>query len=46
MCSSMISKKVSFKRFVSLNGADHLLSNRKDSEYVGNIIATWADRYL
>ena len=34
------------KSFVSLNGADHLLSNRKDSEYVGNIIATWADRYL
>lgn len=34
------------KSFVSLNGADHLLSNKKDSEYVGHIIATWADRYL
>jgi esterase/lipase len=34
------------KSFVSLNGADHLLSDKKDSEYVGNIIATWADRYL
>lgn len=34
------------KSFVSLNGADHLLSNKKDSEYVGQIIATWADRYL
>ena len=34
------------KSFVSLNGADHLLSKKKDSEYVGNIIATWADRYL
>jgi len=34
------------KSFVSLNGADHLLSNKKDSEYVGHVIATWADRYL
>ncbi|MGZ0015167.1 alpha/beta hydrolase family protein [Yeosuana sp. AK3] len=34
------------KSFVSLNGADHLLSDRKDSQYVGQIIATWADRYL
>ncbi|MGM5469715.1 alpha/beta hydrolase family protein [Flavobacteriaceae bacterium LMO-SS05] len=34
------------KSFVSLNGADHLLSDKRDSEYVGNIIATWADRYL
>lgn len=34
------------KSFISLNGADHLLSNKKDSEYVGEIIATWADRYL
>lgn len=34
------------KSFISLNGADHLLSDKRDSEYVGNIIATWADRYL
>lgn len=34
------------KSFVSLNGADHLLSDKRDSEYVGNIIASWADRYL
>jgi len=34
------------KSFVSLNGADHLLSDKRDSAYVGNIIATWADRYL
>jgi esterase/lipase len=34
------------KSFVSLNGADHLLSNKRDSEYVGNIISTWAERYL
>lgn len=34
------------KSFVSLDGADHLLSNRDDSTYVGNVIAQWASRYL
>lgn len=34
------------KSFISLNGADHLLTNKEDSIYVGNIIATWADRYI
>ena len=34
------------KSFVSLDGADHLLSNGKDSEYVGEVIATWASRYI
>ncbi len=34
------------KSFVSLDGADHLLTRRKDSEYVGEIIASWAKRYL
>jgi esterase/lipase len=34
------------KSFVSLDGADHLLSNKQDSDYVGNIISTWANRYL
>ncbi len=34
------------KSFISLDGADHLLSNKIDSLYVGNIIASWADRYL
>ena len=34
------------KSFVSLDGADHLLSNKADSMYVGNLIAGWADRYL
>ena len=34
------------KSFVSLNGADHLLSNKEDSTYVGNVIAQWASRYL
>ena len=34
------------KSFISLDGADHLLSDKKDSEYVGNMIAVWAERYV
>ena len=34
------------KSFVSLDDADHLLSDQKDSRYAGNIIATWAERYI
>lgn len=34
------------KSFVSLAGADHLLSQRRDSVYVADIIATWAGRYV
>jgi putative redox protein len=34
------------KSFVSLDGADHLLSNPDDSRYVGALIATWASRYI
>jgi len=34
------------KSFVSLDGADHLLSDNRDSRYAGAIIAAWASRYL
>ena len=34
------------KSFVSLAGADHLLSNRQDALYVADVIAAWAARYL
>jgi putative redox protein len=34
------------KSFVSLAGADHLLSQKGDAVYVANVIAAWADRYL
>jgi len=34
------------KSFVSLAGADHLLSKKSDAEYVANVIAAWAGRYL
>jgi len=34
------------KSFVSLDGADHLLMNRRDSRYTGEVIAGWAQRYV
>jgi putative redox protein len=34
------------KSFVSLAGADHLLSNPRDAAYVADVIAAWASRYL
>ena len=34
------------KSFVSLDHADHLLSNPVDSRYVAEVIAAWAKRYL
>ncbi len=34
------------KSFVSLDRADHLLTNRADAEYVADVIAAWASRYL
>jgi uncharacterized OsmC-like protein/alpha-beta hydrolase superfamily lysophospholipase len=34
------------KSFVSLAGADHLLSRRSDAAYVANVLAAWAERYL
>ena len=34
------------KSFISLDGADHLLSQKEDSLYVGDMIASWAKRYI
>jgi len=34
------------KSFISLDQADHLLSNGRDSRYAGEVIAAWAGRYL
>ncbi len=34
------------KSFISLDGADHLLTNSKDSLYVGSIIGSWVQRYF
>ena len=34
------------KSFISLDRADHLLADRKDSNYAGTLIAEWALRYI
>ena len=34
------------KSFVSLDDADHLLLDARDSLYVGSVLAAWASRYL
>ncbi|HLW32805.1 MAG TPA: alpha/beta fold hydrolase [Aequorivita sp.] len=34
------------KSFVSLDGIDHLLSKKEDSQYVGKVIAGWASHYV
>lgn len=34
------------KSFITLDGADHLISKKEDSVYTGNVIATWASRYV
>lgn len=34
------------KSFISLDKADHLLSNKADSAYAGHLIGAWAARYL
>lgn len=34
------------KSFISLDNADHLLSDRTDADYVADMIASWVSRYL
>jgi putative redox protein len=34
------------KSFISLLGADHLLTQRRDTSYVADVVASWAQRYL
>jgi uncharacterized OsmC-like protein/fermentation-respiration switch protein FrsA (DUF1100 family) len=34
------------KSFVSLDSADHLLSNSQDAAYAANVLAAWASRYI
>ncbi len=34
------------KSFISLDGADHLLTQRDDSRYAAGVIAAWAVKYL
>jgi uncharacterized OsmC-like protein/pimeloyl-ACP methyl ester carboxylesterase len=34
------------KSFVSLAGADHLLTGKRDAAYVADVIGAWAERYI
>ena len=34
------------KSFISLDNADHLLSNEADAMYIGSVIAAWAEKYV
>lgn len=34
------------KSFITLDGADHLLSNKEDSQYAGQMIGAWSKRYF
>ena len=34
------------KSFVSLDGADHLLSKSRDADFAADVIAAWSSRYL
>ena len=34
------------KRFLSLDDADHLLTNGAGTRYVGQLLAAWVTRYL
>ncbi len=34
------------KSFVSLDGADHMLSSKEDALYLAKIISSWAERYV
>jgi len=34
------------KSFVTLDDADHLVTDERDASYIADVIATWAERYL
>lgn len=34
------------KSFISLDGADHLLTDKRDALYIADTLAAWANRYL
>ncbi|WP_138430959.1 alpha/beta hydrolase family protein [Fodinibius saliphilus] len=34
------------KSFISLDDADHLMTNEEDARYVGSVTAAWVNRYL
>ena len=44
--ASLYLKAIHPKSFISLNGADHLISKKEDAFYVAQIIGSWVKRYV
>ncbi len=44
--ASLYHKAIHPKSFISLDGADHLISNKKDAFYVAEVISSWVKRYV
>ncbi len=34
------------KSFITLNNANHMLTNKEDAYYAGNVISSWVNRYI
>lgn len=34
------------KSFISLHGADHIISKKEDAQYIGQVVSMWIKRYL
>ena len=44
--ASLYHKAIHPKSFISLDGADHLITNKKDAFYVAEVIGSWVKRYV
>lgn len=44
--ASLYQKATHSKSFITLDGADHLITNKRDAFYIAKIISIWVKRYL
>jgi putative redox protein len=44
--ASLYHKAIHPKSFISLDGADHLITNKNDAFYVAEVISSWVKRYV
>ena len=44
--ASLYHQAIHPKSFISLNGADHLITEKKDAFYVAEVISSWVKRYV
>ncbi|UUW08760.1 alpha/beta fold hydrolase [Flavobacterium plurextorum] len=44
--ASLYHQAIHPKSFISLNGADHLISDKRDAFYVAEVISSWVKRYV